>query len=88
MSMLTKLKYYPPIWVLFINIEIDGFFPPVGECREGVQGGEVTQVLGRPAIPACINEQPWSTKTCCDSYQRGNVGNLCRGSLFFVSSIC
>lgn len=27
MSMLTKLKYYPPIWVLFINIEMFFFFP-------------------------------------------------------------
>lgn len=30
MSMLTKLKYYPPIWVLFINVEIDVFFPRGG----------------------------------------------------------
>lgn len=60
------------------------FFFFVGECKGG---NEVTQVLGCTDISACINEQPWSTKTCCDSYQR-KMQAICVEAAFFVSSIC
>lgn len=36
-------------------------------------------------VSACINEQPWPTKTCCDSYQWKNAGNLFRGRPFLSS---
>lgn len=52
------------------------------ECK----GDEVTEVLGWADISACRNEQPWSTKTRCDSYQREMQAICVEAAFFFLSA--